>query len=223
MRADNEGEGGILALFALAQRRLITGSTLGAGGGLAGARRHGVLLLRCADHAGHLGAERGRGPGAARSRTSSSAVVPVTLAVHRRAVRLSAPRHGARRQPLRPDHGGVVRGDRGHRRACRSCAIPAVLAALNPLYGTRAAGAPPAGGARDHRRGVPRHHRRRGAVRGHGPFRQAAGARRPGSRWCGRRWCSTTSARARCCSSSASPSQQPLYHAGARARCCRGW
>src|SRR5258707_60986 len=28
MRADNEGEGGILALFALAQRRLITGSTL---------------------------------------------------------------------------------------------------------------------------------------------------------------------------------------------------
>src|SRR6202047_4597510 len=27
MRADNEGEGGILALFALAQRRLITGST----------------------------------------------------------------------------------------------------------------------------------------------------------------------------------------------------
>ncbi len=26
MRADNEGEGGILALFALAQRRLITGS-----------------------------------------------------------------------------------------------------------------------------------------------------------------------------------------------------
>src|SRR6266853_537367 len=29
MRADNEGEGGILALFALAQRRLITGSTWG--------------------------------------------------------------------------------------------------------------------------------------------------------------------------------------------------
>ncbi|HEV3181954.1 MAG TPA: KUP/HAK/KT family potassium transporter, partial [Steroidobacteraceae bacterium] len=27
MRADNDGEGGILALFALAQRRLITGST----------------------------------------------------------------------------------------------------------------------------------------------------------------------------------------------------
>src|SRR2546430_11700921 len=27
MRADNEGEGGILALFALAQRRLITGTT----------------------------------------------------------------------------------------------------------------------------------------------------------------------------------------------------
>src|SRR3974390_889895 len=27
MRADNQGEGGILALFALAQRRLITGST----------------------------------------------------------------------------------------------------------------------------------------------------------------------------------------------------
>src|SRR6516164_4400760 len=27
MRADNEGEGGILALFALAQRRVVTGST----------------------------------------------------------------------------------------------------------------------------------------------------------------------------------------------------
>src|SRR3984893_9597510 len=39
MRADNEGEGGILALFALAQRRLITGSTwakVAVGLGLAG-------------------------------------------------------------------------------------------------------------------------------------------------------------------------------------------
>ncbi len=36
----------------------------------AGARRHGVLLLRRADHAGDLGAERRRRPGGARSRPS---------------------------------------------------------------------------------------------------------------------------------------------------------
>ena len=81
MRADNEGEGGILALFALAQRRLITGSRwakIAVGLALAGTA---LVLLRCADHAGDLGARRGRGPGDAQTRTSARCVVPVTLGV----------------------------------------------------------------------------------------------------------------------------------------------
>ena len=68
MRADNDGEGGILALFALAQRRLITGSTWAKvvmGLALAGTAFFFCdALITPAD----LGAERGRGARASRSR-----------------------------------------------------------------------------------------------------------------------------------------------------------
>ena len=68
MRADNHGEGGILSLVALVQQRFGTRGALGAPRG--GARRagRGAVLLRCADHAGHLRAERRRRPGDPESR-----------------------------------------------------------------------------------------------------------------------------------------------------------
>ena len=80
MRADNQGEGGILALFALAQRHPEAGRHWFTLAHRTGAGGHGVLLLRCTDHAGHLGVECGRGPGAAGSRLREG-VIPVTLAV----------------------------------------------------------------------------------------------------------------------------------------------
>ena len=67
MRADNQGEGGILALFALAQRHARVASGWFKMARRAGSGGHGIFLLRCADHAGNLGVERRRGPGAAGS------------------------------------------------------------------------------------------------------------------------------------------------------------
>ena len=99
---------------------------------------------------------------------------------------------------------------------------PQVLAALNPLRGPRAAGSPSAGGARDHRRGVPRGHRRRGAVRGHGTLRQAAGAHRlvrAGVAVAGAQLLRPGRAAARARPARRASALSP----GARTRCCRGW
>jgi hypothetical protein len=68
MRADNEGEGGILSLFALVQRTLNGRQPLAARHRDAGGAGRGAVLLRRADHAGDLGAERGGGAGEPQSR-----------------------------------------------------------------------------------------------------------------------------------------------------------
>ena len=72
LRADNRGEGGVLALGTLAARAVGDRSRHSAGAGprpLAG--RAGAVLRRRPDHAGDLGARRRRGPGDRRTRRSS--------------------------------------------------------------------------------------------------------------------------------------------------------
>ena len=68
LRADNNGEGGTLALMALAQR------ALGRRAGAVVLLRHhqrGAVLWRCDDHAGALGAVRDRRPQGRHARASS--------------------------------------------------------------------------------------------------------------------------------------------------------
>ena len=75
MRADNHGEGGILALTALLMPARRAAGRHEAGDHRARRVRHRAALRRRSDHAGHLGAERGRGVrggDARRSRRGSS-------------------------------------------------------------------------------------------------------------------------------------------------------
>ena len=164
--------------------------------------RRGAPLRRRHDHARDLGAQRGRRPRASPRPRLEPYVVPLTVRDPRRALRRPAPRHRRRRARVRPGDAGLVR-----RPSARS-ACPAIVAAP----------------ARAAARSIPRYaratsssqhgmhgflvlgavvlvrHRRRGALRRHGPLRRAPDPHRRGSRSCCPRCCSTTSARARCCS-----------------------
>ena len=72
MRADNAGEGGILALVALVAAAPAPRTPWVRNVAIAlGVSRHRAVLLRRPDHAGDLGAVRGRGPGSPRSRPSA--------------------------------------------------------------------------------------------------------------------------------------------------------
>ena len=158
MRADNEGEGGILALFALAQRRLITGSTwakVAVALALAGTAFFfcDALITPAISVLSAVEGLEVLNPG------FEQMVIPVTIGVI--AVLFAYQRRGTARVggAVRPDHGGVVPGDRGHRRH-PGLRHPQVLAALNPVLRPEPAVPSPGRGARHHRRGVPRHHRR---------------------------------------------------------------
>ncbi len=112
LRADNNGEGGTLALTALAFRAL--GPTHAAGARARHRRRVDVLRLD-PDHAGAVGAVGGRGPQrrdvgvralrAAADRDHPDCPVLGAVARHRADLRL-----------VRADHHGVVRGHRHRRR-----------------------------------------------------------------------------------------------------------
>ena len=134
LRADNEGEGGILALLSLvAAGRVANGARLpvlvllGVIGAVAAVwrRRH---------HAGDFGAV-----GDGRAEAGRAQLRAFHRAGHDRdpdrPVRDPALRHRADRQIVRPGHGGLVR------RALRSSALvnilkaPAILQAVNPLAG----------------------------------------------------------------------------------------
>ena len=111
MRADNEGEGGIMALIALVQR----GVRLEHRWAKARARRardlrRVAVLRRRDDHAGDLGALGGRGPrgggavaGAASSSRSRSSILTVLFAIQRFGT-------GAVGRAFGPVMGDVVRG-----------------------------------------------------------------------------------------------------------------
>ena len=226
MRADNDGEGGVLALLALvaapraaraAQRRR---------------RRHLLLML------GLFGAALLYGDGVITPAISvlsaveglevattacAPYVVPITCVI---LVALFAIQRrgtggiGAVFGPVTLVWFVAIAAlglalDRARTR--RSCAR------VNPIYGAallRAARAPRLPGAR---LGRPVRHRRRGALRRHGPLRPARDPHRLGRCASSRRCSSTTSARARCCSSTRPPPARTRSTRWCRRRCCSRW
>ena len=124
MRADNNGEGGIMALITLLRRW--TGDAWPPhrdGAGRAGPLRRRAVLRRQHDHARDLGAVRGRGPQGHRARLRRFDRAD-HRGDHRGAVRRPAARHRRRRAVLRAGDDRLVRGDRRvrserHRRQSR--------------------------------------------------------------------------------------------------------
>ncbi len=202
MRADNRGEGGILALMAL-----VSAAAEGQRGAAPGAGQCSLLL-------GIFGAALLYGDGIitpAISVLSAVEGLSVATAVLRAlrhphhadhpggALPGAAARHGGHRQRVRALHVPVVRraggaGGEGAGAQPRRCwwrCRP--LHAVQLLRAQREARLPGAG------RGVPGGDGRRGALRGHGPLRPRAHPPGRGSAWCCPRCCSTTSGRGRCC------------------------
>ena len=187
MRADNRGEGGILALMALvhAAAQGQRGARARPVAGDAGPLRRGAAVRGRAHHAGHLGARRGGGPEVA-TPVFEPYIIPITLVI---LVGLFlVQRHGTAGI-------GIVFGPvmclwflalavLGVKEMLHN---PAVLWALSPVHGgallleQRHARLPGAG------RRLPGGDGRRGALRGHGPLRPRGPSAGRGSRWCCRR------------------------------------
>ena len=171
LRADNNGEGGILSLMALAQSR---GTAPRAHRRVRPRHRRGrPLLWRFRDHTGDLGALGGRG-----ARHRHARPRPLCDGDRDRdpdrPVRGSVAWHRVRVGAVRPGHrwsGSLVLAVGGavpYRPATPEilCRVPSAYAAWFP--------APPRLRRRSRaRRGVPGRHRRRGALRRHGPLRRA--------------------------------------------------
>ena len=174
MRADNHGEGGILALTALLPPRESGPALRTPHADAARALRRGAALRRRHDHAGHHRARRGRGPGGRHARcssptscrspsSSSSASSPSSATAPHRVGRLFGPVMvvwfvAHRRRSASPRAARAPEVLRRRRSASRRRVLPRARPAR-----LRRAG-----------RGVPGGHRRRGALRRHGPLRQAA-------------------------------------------------
>ena len=222
MRADNHGEGGILALLALVD----AGAT---------ARRRARGARRCS-LLGLFGAALLYGDGMITPAISVLGAVE-GLEVATPALRAAASSR-SRRDPdrrcscvqrrgtggigarLRPGHAGLVRRDRAR------SALPRIVRAPGDPRGASTRATPCASSSTHGCHGflvlgsvVLVHHRRRGALRRHGPLRPRADPPRLVRARAARRCCSTTSARARCCSSDPAARQQPVLRAGARLGC----
>ena len=212
MRADNRGEGGILALTALALRTTEPRAALL---WLDPRRRPGrrlAVLRRRRHHPGDLGAERGR-----RAQGRDAALRALRPSDHRRrccsgSSCVQRRGTGAGRRVLRPGHGALVRRHRPCSALIEIVQQPAHPAGAQPLLRHRpisptirgsgfvAAGRGGAGGDR-----------RRGALRRYGPFRPRGRSASPGSASSSRRCCSIISARARCCCADPSALENPFY------------
>ena len=122
MRADNRGEGGILALMALAQRVSVKRANAHHRRADRHRRRLPVLRRR-ADHPSHL-----RAVGGGRAGGLRAAAARIRAADqrddHRAVVHGAVPRHQQGRQRVRTGHLAVVPRPRRARRAVRSCSIP---------------------------------------------------------------------------------------------------
>ena len=122
LRADNNGEGGTLALMALASRERGPPRT---GGHPARHHQRRAVLRRCDDHTGALGSVRRRGP-----ENRHAGIRTLCRADHgrdpRRAVLGAVARHRQGRGLFRSDHAGLVhrtgrRRPLAHRRKIRMC------------------------------------------------------------------------------------------------------
>ncbi len=168
MRADNRGEGGILSLMALAQKRSAGARRPSSCPGVAGA----ALFSATHHHPGDLGAVGGRGPEDRQPAISANMSFPSPWPF---SSRCSGCRAMARRaSPLfRPGDGDLLPRDRrARRRAYRRCAAgPARFRSAPRL---RLSADPWLDRLRRARLGLPRRHRRGGALRRHGPFRPRA-------------------------------------------------
>ena len=100
MRADNDGEGGIMALIALIQRAGPASRAAQVALVALGHLRRGAVLRRRDDHAGDLGALGGRGPGGRRA-VARVARRPDRAGDPHRAVRHPALRHRRGRAAVR--------------------------------------------------------------------------------------------------------------------------
>ncbi len=120
LRADNNGEGGTLSLMALATRALGRRTNVLMVLGIIGAA---MFLGDSHDHAGHLGAFGGGRPEARHAGVRS-----LRRAAGNRdpggAVHGAEPWHGASREPVWPDHAGLVSGHCGGRSCFTSATIP---------------------------------------------------------------------------------------------------
>ncbi|PRD35439.1 UNVERIFIED_CONTAM: hypothetical protein NCL1_11590 [Trichonephila clavipes] len=141
------------------------------GGGHRPVRRRAVLRRRH-DHPGHL-----RAVGGGRPADRGAAAAELRHSHHHRdpgrAVHDPAPRHGLGGQAVRPGHAGVVpdAGGAGHTRHPAHADHPR---AGEPLLGAALHCRQPGHRLRHAERGGADHHRRRGAVRRHGPLRPQA-------------------------------------------------
>ena len=134
------------------------------------------------DHAGDLGAVGGRGPEGRRAQRSAHLVLPISLGDPRRRCSLSSASAPA---PVGSLFGPVmvrlVRRARGRRAAADRAAPVRSSRRSRRRYGARFVAAHPVHRVRRDGRGRARHHRRRGAVRRHGPLRRARRSAAPGS------------------------------------------
>ena len=111
MRADNDGEGGIMALITLLRRWRRRPPAHRHGVDHAGPLRRRAVLRRQHDHPRDLGAVRGRGHQGHRAGVGKLDRAD-HRGDHRRAVRRAAPRHGRRWASVRAGDDRVVRIDR---------------------------------------------------------------------------------------------------------------
>ena len=174
MRADNDGEGGILALLALVPARLRDGGRWGTALLAAAVHlRRRAALRRRHHHAGDLGALRRRRARGRRPRAERASSCPSPAASWSRCSPSSAaaPPASAASSARSCSSGSSTMALLG----ARFIALhPEVLRALSPTYAVAFGAAQRRHHLRRPRLGGPRHHRRRGALRRHGPLRRAA-------------------------------------------------
>ena len=178
MRADNRGEGGIMALIALAaDGRCKTQPHWRAAAAADRRVRRGAVLRRRGAHAGDLGALGGRRPARSAPRAFKPYVVPIAVGVLLGAVRAPGARHRGGRRAFGPVTllWFVAIGAAG---ICGIVRAPAVLGGAEPA--ARACASSPGTASRRSSCSArsARRHRRRGALRRHGPLRQGRGAHR---------------------------------------------
>ena len=180
MRADNDGEGGIMALMALVQRSLPIASPLTYGVGILGIFGaalffgDGVITPAISVLSAVEGLE-----------VAAPQTAPLDRADHAgrgagRAVRVPALRHRQGRQDVRPGDGGLVRRRWPCSGVLNIVDNPDVLQALNPVVGVQFFIDHGVARALHPGRGGAGGHRWRGAVCRHGPFRRASRSATPG-------------------------------------------